>query len=101
MATVPGVSQTNISRPDYQPEVQVDFDREKLAKYGLNLTTAGGYMRNRFNGSLASYFREDGEEYDIYVRYSPEVRENITTIENIMLYGSNGSKVRIKDAEKL
>ncbi len=97
MATVPGVSQTNISRPDYQPEVQVDFDREKLAKYGLNLTTAGGYLRNRFNGSLASYFREDGEEYDIYVRYSPEVRENITTIENIMLYGSNGSKVRIKD----
>ncbi|MBP5213905.1 MAG: efflux RND transporter permease subunit [Bacteroidales bacterium] len=97
MMTVPGVSQTNVSRPDYQPEVQVDFDREKLAKYGLNLTTAGGYLRNRFNGSLASYFREDGEEYDIYVRYSPEVRENIETIENIMLYGSNGSKVRIKD----
>ncbi len=97
MMTVPGVSQTNISRPDYQPEVQVDFDREKLAKYGLNLSTAGAYLRNRFNGSLASYFREDGEEYDIYVRYAPEVRENVETIENIIMYGTNGSKVRIKD----
>ena len=97
MMSLPGVSQANISRSDYQPEVQVDFDREKLAKYGLNLTTAGMYLRNRFNGSLASYFREDGEEYDIYVRYTPEVRENIETIENIVLYGTNGSKVRIKD----
>lgn len=97
MLTVPGVSQVNISRPDYQPEVQVDFDREKLSRYGLNLATAGAYLRNRFNGSTASYFREDGQEYDIVVRYSPEVRESIETIENIVLYGSNGSKVRVKD----
>ena len=101
MMTVPGVSQINISRPDRQPEVQVDFDREKLALYGLNTTTAGAYLRNRFNGSTASYFREDGEEYDIIVRYDPSVRESIETIENIILYGSNGSKVRIKDVGKV
>lgn len=97
MRTVPGVSQTNISRPDYQPEVQVDFDRDKLAIYGLNLSTAGTFLRNRFNGATATYFREDGEEYDVIVRYTPEVRENVETIENIMLYGSKGQKVRIKD----
>jgi HAE1 family hydrophobic/amphiphilic exporter-1 len=97
MLQVNGVSEVRISRPDYQPEVQVDFDREKLAKYGLNLTTAGGYLRNRFNGTTASYYREDGEEYDIVVRYAPEYRESIEAIENIMLYGTNGSRVRIKD----
>jgi HAE1 family hydrophobic/amphiphilic exporter-1 len=97
MLQVDGVSEVRISRPDYQPEIQVDFDREKLAKYGLNLTTAGGYMRNRFNGTTASYYREDGEEYDIVVRYAPEFRESIEAIENIMLYGTNGSRVRIKD----
>ena len=37
---VNGVSQVNISRQDYQPEYQVDFDREKLALHGLNLSTA-------------------------------------------------------------
>ncbi len=91
------VSQTTISRPDYQPEIQVDFDREKLARYGLNISTAGMFLRNNFNGSIASYFREDGEEYDIVVRYTPEVRESVESIENIVLFGSNGSKVRIKD----
>ncbi|MBO5016556.1 MAG: efflux RND transporter permease subunit, partial [Bacteroidaceae bacterium] len=37
---VEGVSEVNISREDYQPEYQVDFDREKLALHGLNLSTA-------------------------------------------------------------
>ncbi len=92
-----GVSQVNISRSDYQPELQVDFDREKLAKYGLNLTTAGAYIRNRFNGTTASEFREDGEEYDIVVRYEPEARQRVEDIENILLYGTNGATVRIKD----
>lgn len=44
---VKGVSEVNISRQDYQPEYQVDFDREKLALHGLNLSTASNYLRNR------------------------------------------------------
>ena len=101
MENVLGVSQISISRPDYQPEVQVDFDREKLARYGLNLTTAGTYIRNRFNGTTATFFREDGEEYNVIVRYTPEVREDIATLENILLYGSNGSQVRLKDVGRV
>ncbi len=95
------VSQINISRSDYQPEIQVEFDREKLALYGLNLTTAGTLIRNRFNGSTASYYREDGEEYAIRVRYEPGVRESVETLENVLLYGQNGSKVRVKDVGKV
>ena len=67
---VNGVSEVNISRQDYQPEYQVDFDREKLALHGLNLSTAALYLRNRVNGALSSYYREDGDEYDIKVRYA-------------------------------
>lgn len=37
---VPGAADVVISRSEYQPEYQVDFDREKLAIYGLNLSTA-------------------------------------------------------------
>ena len=47
LLTVKGVTEVNISRSDYQPEYQVDFDREKLAMHGLNLATAGNYLRNR------------------------------------------------------
>lgn len=74
---VKGVTEVNISRSDYQPEYQVDFDREKLAMHGLNLSTAGNYLRNRVNGAVASKYREDGDEYDIKVRYAPEYRTSL------------------------
>lgn len=94
---VEGVSEVNISRSDYQPEYQVDFDREKLALHGLNLTTAATYLRNRINGSIASRYREDGEEYDIKVRYAPEFRTSLDAIENILVYNARGEGVRIKE----
>ena len=94
---VPGTADINISRSDYQPEYHVDFDREKLAMYGLNLSTAATALRNRINGTTASYFREDGMEYDIKVMYDPEHRRSITDIENIMLYNAMGTGVRLKE----
>ena len=90
-------SQANISREDYIPEYQIDFDREKLAINGLNLATASQYLRNRINGTTASYYREDGEEYDIKVRYAPEFRQSVEDLENIMVYNSQGKGVRIRD----
>ena len=94
---VKGVSEVSISRGDYQPEYQVDFDREKLSMFGVNLATAGTFLRNRFNGSIASQYREDGEEYDIKVRYAPEFRESIEGIENILIYNNRGQSMRVKD----
>ena len=97
MRHVPGCTQVNISRDPYASEIQIEFDREKLAENGLSLTTAASYVRNRFNGYTASYYREDGEEYNIRVRYAPEFRESVENIENILVYNSSGVGVRIKD----
>jgi HAE1 family hydrophobic/amphiphilic exporter-1 len=97
----PLISQVNISRSDYQPEYQVDFDREKLAMHGLNLSTAATFLRNRYNGALATYFREDGDEYDVKVRFEPESRTSLADIENVVLYSNNGTKVRVKDVGKV
>lgn len=96
-----GIADITISRSDYQPEYQVDFDREKLALYGLNLSTAANFLRNRINGSTASYYREDGEEYDIKVMYAPEHRTSISDIENILVYNAKGEGIRIKDLGKV
>ena len=91
----------NISRSDYQPQYVVEFDREKLAMHGLNLSTAANYMRNRYNGALATYYREDGDEYDVKVRYEPSARESISDIENIVIYTGSGQPVRIKELGKV
>ena len=101
LLNVKGVSEVNISRSDYQPEYQVDFDREKLALHGLNLSTAATYLRNRINGATASKYREDGDEYDIKVRYAPEYRTSLESIENILVYNAKGEDVCIKDLGKV
>ena len=94
-------SQINISREDYIPEYQVDFDREKLAMNGLNISTASAFLRNRINGATASKYREDGDEYDIKVRYAPEFRESIEDIENILIYNNEGKGIRLRDLGKV
>ena len=94
-------SQVNISREDYIPEYQIDFDREKLAINGLNISTASTFLRNRINGATASKYREDGDEYDIKVRYAPEFRESIDDIENILIYNSEGKGIRLRDVGKV
>ncbi len=95
--SIKGVTEVNISRGDYQPEYQVDFDRDKLALHGLNLSTAGTFLRNRVNGAIASKYREDGDEYDIVVRYAPEFRTSIESLENILIYNNQGKALRVKD----
>lgn len=88
LKNVHGLVNVKVSREEYTPEYQVDFDREKLALNGLNISTASNYLRNRINGVTASLFREDGEEYSIVVAYAPEYRQSIEAIENIMIYTS-------------
>ena len=92
-----GCAQVLISRDEYTPEYQVDFDREKLAVNGLNTTTAASYFSSAMNGSTQSFYREDGDEYDIRVRYAPEFRTSIEDIENIIVYNNQGKGVRMKD----
>ena len=94
---IEGVAEVIISREDYQPEYQVEFDREKLALHGLNLSTAATYLRNRVNGALATYYREDGDEYDVKVRLAPEYRTSIEDLENIKIYTPAGQGIRVKD----
>ena len=90
-------AQVLLSRDEYTPEYQVDFDREKLAVNGLNTTTAASFFSAAMNGAMQSYYREDGDEYEIRVRYAPEFRTSIEDIENIIVYNNQGKGVRIKE----
>lgn len=94
---IEGLTQVNISRSEYTPEYQVDFDREKLALNGLNVATASSALRNRINGFIASFYREDGDEYEIRVRLGKEFRESVEDIENIIVYNALGKGVRVRD----
>ena len=97
MRNIDGFTEVTVSRNEYTPEYHVDFDLEKLSRSGLDVTTASMYLRNRINGSVSSYYREDGDEYDIRVRYDKKFRESIEDIENITIYNQMGQGVKIRD----
>lgn len=97
LENVKGLTNLQISREEYVPEFQVDFDREKLALNGLNLATASNFLKNRVNGLTASLYREDGEEYVIRVSHDPRYRQSLQDVENILIYNTQGQPIRIKD----
>ena len=97
MLEEPAFTQVTLSRDEYTPEFQMDFDRTKLALNGLNSSTAGAAFSAAMSGTLSSFFREDGEEYDIRVRYAPEFRTSVEDMENIIVTNSAGRAVRMKE----
>ena len=44
---------------------------------------------------------KDGDEYDIKVRYAPEFRTSLESLENILIYNAQGQSVRVKDVGKV
>ena len=90
-------SQVTLSRDEYTPEFQMDFDRTKLALNGLTSSTAGAAFSAAMSGTVASFYREDGDEYDIRVRYAPEFRRSIEDMENIVVMNAYGKPVKMKE----
>ena len=97
MSKLSTMRDVKLSREDLEPEFNIRFDREKLAYYGMNSATAAQFVRNRIYGYECAKYREDGDEYDIVVRYAEEFRENIEDLENIVLYTSVGQPIKLKE----
>ena len=68
-----------------------------MSYYGLNSATAAQFVRNRIYGYECSKYREDGDEYNIVVRYAEPFRESIEEVENITLYTPMGRPIKLKD----
>lgn len=97
MRKTEGLRDVKLSRENYTPQLEVVFNREKLAMNGLTMNGAATVVRNRINGIITSKFREDGEEYDIVVKNAMKYRTEIDDIRNIIIYNSQGKGVRMSE----
>lgn len=95
--TIPGAKDIKVSREKDRPELQVVLDREKLAMNGLNSAMVSTYIRNRVDGLIASKFREEGDEYNIELRYEEEFRNSITDLEEITIINPSGHKIKLSE----
>jgi hydrophobic/amphiphilic exporter-1 (mainly G- bacteria), HAE1 family len=90
-----------VSRKRDKPELQLVFDREKLARHGLNTAMVSGMVRSRISGMMASRFKEIGEEYEIRVRLAEEYRSSITDLENLSIRTPMGQMVKLKEVGRV
>jgi len=96
-----GARDIKISRDKDRAELQIVFDKEKIAKAGLNQAMVSLFVRNRVNGMQAGYLREDGYEYDIVVRLEEEYRNSITSLEEMTLMTPMGKKIKLKEVAEI
>ena len=101
MKDVKGARNITVSRDEDRAELQINFDKEKLALSGLSATQVATAVRNRVNGYQAGYLKEDGDEYKIVVRLKEEFRNSITDIEEMTLQTPTGSLIKVKELAKV
>ena len=97
MYNLKGTRDVKLNVTDPKPELQVTFNREKLALNGLNTAMVASTLRNNIYGLTASKYRELGDEYDIFLRYPPNERTSINQIENLPIMTPMGAIVKLKD----
>ncbi len=92
---VRGTREVTSSLDEGNPEVQVRVDRKRAATYGLTPRQIAGEIQNAMLGTVASTYKDEGEEYDIRVRYSPENHKELDYLENLTILNSAGAVVRL------
>ncbi len=97
LSKIDGAVDVTISRKNDKPELQIIFDREKLSSHGLTTTMVSTMIRNRISGMLASKFKEEGDEFDIRIRFAEEFRSTLSDVENITIRNPMGKMIKLKE----
>jgi multidrug efflux pump len=74
--SIQGIDQLKIDVNKSKPSLQVEIDREKAGELGVNASQVGQQLRNSIFGSKAGVYKEDGDDYDIYIRFNEENKYN-------------------------
>ncbi len=98
---VQGATNVAVSRDPVKPELQIVPNRDKMALHGLNTYTLANAVRNRIEGPFMRKYREEGNEYDIVIRFKEEERNSISDIHNILLTNQQGESVRLGEVASI
>jgi multidrug efflux pump len=79
---IAGISELKIDVNKDKPTMRVSVDREKSGELGVSAAQVGQQLRNSIFGAKAGVYKEDGEDYDIYVRFNAQNRYNTSALFN-------------------
>jgi multidrug efflux pump subunit AcrB len=78
--SIQGIDELKIDVNKAKPSMQVEIDRKKAGELGVNAAQVGQQLRNSIFGVKAGVYKEDGDDYDIYVRFNKENKYNTSAL---------------------
>lgn len=101
MMQIEGLTDVQSTIDDGKLEVQIHIDKEKASALALNTTMIALQVRQSIYGAEAGNFTEQGDDYKINIRYAPEQRKKIESINNIMITNLRGDQIPISAVAKI
>lgn len=101
MEKVDGLVDISLNTKEETPEMQVHLNKDLLNHYNLSALQVASNISTAIQGKVASQFREEGDEYDIFVQFAKEYRNKKESLGQIELALPNGSRVKLKDVSNI
>jgi len=93
---VEGVVQAEASIKATRPELKITPDRRRIADLGLSTSQVGNTISTSILGTVATIYREGGDEYDIRVQLTEEARLSKEDLENILIMTPTGKQIPLR-----
>jgi len=90
---MPEVGETVFSMEDQKPQLQVDYDRRKLSELGMSPGTVSQAVSVAFQGKTVARYSDDGDEYDIKMRYDRKFRQDVDNLLKMPIVTPSGGSV--------
>ena len=94
---VKGIDDINVYKNIGLPELRIQLNDEKMARYAVTTADAQAVIRMTIGGQAATKFYDDEKIFDITLRFEKEYRDSKEKIENILIPTMNGKKVPLKE----
>ncbi len=83
------------------PQINVEYDRIRMANYGLNIKDVNDMLSTAFAGKTAGQVFENERRFDLVVRLDSAHRKSIDDINNLMIPTSSGNQIPISQVAKV
>jgi cobalt-zinc-cadmium resistance protein CzcA len=98
---VEGASDITVEKIDGLPQMSVTYDRQKIARYGLNIADVNDVLTTGFAGKTAGSIFEGERRFDLVVRFDRHFREDIDHIKNTYITASNGRQIPLSELAQI
>jgi len=101
ISKIPGAEDVTLERTAGLPQMTVQYDRKKIAQYGLDISKLNRYVSAAFAGSSAGVIFEGEKRFDMVIRLDEQHRKSIEDLRNLYVDLPNGKQVPIKELAEI